>query len=75
MEWVSQKISQLINFMCTLGLGKCPSGQFECLNSSCINASSQCDGVADCSDGFDEIFCTTGCRLAEYRYHTSMSML
>ncbi len=59
--------------MCTLGLGKCSSDQFECFNSSCINASSQCDGVIDCSDGFDEIFCTltTGCRLAEYRYHSA----
>ena len=52
-----------------LGLGRCNPGNFECPNSMCINASSQCDGINDCTDGYDELFCpiVMNCRLDEYR--------
>ena len=37
--------------------GPCPSAKFTCRDRKCIAAKLQCDGKADCSDGYDEEDC------------------
>ncbi len=45
----------------TLGfpLSICPLGTFECPDKSCVSDSYVCDGLHDCSDGTDEIGCSS----------------
>lgn len=35
----------------------CAIGQFQCQTGACIHGDRQCDGVADCPDGYDEADC------------------
>uniref|UniRef100_A0A3B3C1K1 Transmembrane serine protease 15 n=1 Tax=Oryzias melastigma TaxID=30732 RepID=A0A3B3C1K1_ORYME len=38
----------------------CAIGQFQCQTGACIHGDRQCDGVADCPDGYDEADCVCG---------------
>ncbi len=72
MELVSYNVFTIHSLMIqySSGLGRCALNQFECPhNLTCINDSRQCDGINDCSDGFDEFFCSlsTNCDISEYR--------
>lgn len=35
----------------------CPEGLFACSNGQCVRTDAKCNGVADCSDGSDEVDC------------------
>uniref|UniRef100_A0A3P9JRW9 Transmembrane serine protease 15 n=2 Tax=Oryzias latipes TaxID=8090 RepID=A0A3P9JRW9_ORYLA len=48
------------NFTSGVNLGSqapCANGQFQCQTGDCIHGDRQCDGVADCPDGYDEADC------------------
>lgn len=40
-----------------LSTAPCANGQFQCQTGDCIHGDRQCDGVADCPDGYDEADC------------------
>lgn len=47
-----------INGMCPLRAdGQCHPAMFQCTNNRCLPSARRCDGIYDCSDGLDEIFC------------------
>lgn len=35
----------------------CPTGQYQCLDRSCVPSILRCDSVADCPEGEDEYSC------------------
>ena len=50
--------SYLFMFYQTTEPPSCSSDEFQCSNFQCIPLDWECDGMADCTDGKDEIGCS-----------------
>ena len=48
----------MILFYQTTEPPSCSSDEFQCSNFQCIPLDWECDGMADCTDGKDEIGCS-----------------
>ena len=48
----------MLLFYLTTEPPSCSSDEFQCSNFQCIPLDWECDGMADCTDGKDEIGCS-----------------
>ena len=53
----------MILFYQTTEPPSCSSDEFQCSNFQCIPLDWECDGMADCTDGKDEIGCSGICNV------------
>nr|XP_015105906.2 transmembrane protease serine 7 [Vicugna pacos] len=53
----------------------CPVGSFRCSSGLCVPQAQHCDGVNDCFDESDELFCVTlkpACNASSFRQHSPL---
>ena len=56
-------------------VSECAFTMFTCDNLECVNGTSRCDGVTDCSDGTDEAGCITTTTVSTGRSSFSFNSL